>query len=94
MALKEETKCKSKCPKKGEYDEQNERTHLQEDKRITYKGKPQGEHHVPKPLFVMRSISNKERGGLLARRFSLEDLSSIAIACLKIEIVYAHYKCH
>jgi hypothetical protein len=39
---------KPKHPKKkGEYKEQNVRTHNQEDKRTTYKGKPQGEHQVP-----------------------------------------------
>jgi len=28
----------------------------------TTKGKPQGEHQVPKPLLITRSISNKGRG--------------------------------
>jgi hypothetical protein len=33
---------KSKHPKKGEYKEQNGKTHIQEDKRTTKEGKPQG----------------------------------------------------
>jgi predicted transglutaminase-like protease len=40
---------KPKYPKKkggAEYKEQNERTHIQEDKRITEEGKPQGEHEA------------------------------------------------
>ncbi len=35
-----------------------------------------------------KHISNKERGGLLERTSSLEELSP---TCFKIEIVYAHY---
>jgi hypothetical protein len=50
---------KSKHPKKGKYKEQNGRTHIQEDKRTTYEGKPQREHQVPGPPPVMRSIVKK-----------------------------------
>jgi hypothetical protein len=32
---------KSRHPKKGEYKEQNERTHIQEDKRTTFEAEPQ-----------------------------------------------------
>ncbi len=38
-----------KKEKKGEDKEQIGRTHIQEDKRTTYEGKPQGEYQVPKP---------------------------------------------
>ncbi len=47
-------------PKKKKNKEQNGRTHIQEDKWTTQEGKPQGEHQVPEPPPVGRSISNKE----------------------------------
>jgi len=34
----------------------------------TQEGEPQGEHQVPKLPLVVRSISNKERGGPSERR--------------------------
>jgi hypothetical protein len=43
---------KPKHPKKREYKEHNERTHIQEDKRTTYEGKSQGRYRVPKPPHV------------------------------------------
>ncbi len=54
---------KRKHPKKkGEYKEQkNGRTHNQEDKRTTYKGKPQGGTSTSLPPSVVRNISNNER---------------------------------
>jgi hypothetical protein len=39
----------------------------------TEEGKPQGEHQVPKPPPMVRSISNKERGGSPERKPSLEE---------------------
>jgi hypothetical protein len=58
---------KSKQPKKREYKEHNERTHIQKDKKSTKKIKPQREHQVFEPLLVTRSISNKEREGPFQR---------------------------
>jgi hypothetical protein len=52
---------KPKHPKKGEYKEQNGRTQIHEDKITTKEGKPPWELQVPKPPFVVRSISSKER---------------------------------
>jgi hypothetical protein len=71
-------KYKPKQPKKGEYKEQNRRTHNQEDKRTTYKGESQGEHQVLEPLPIARSISNEERGGPSERMPSLEEPSPIS----------------
>jgi hypothetical protein len=51
--------------KKGEYKELNGKAHVQENKRTTQEGKPQGENQVPKPSLVTRSISNKEWEDLL-----------------------------
>jgi hypothetical protein len=53
---------KSKHSQKGEYKEENGRTHIQKDKRITYKGELQKENQVLKLSPLTRSISNKERG--------------------------------
>jgi hypothetical protein len=55
------------------------------------KGEPQGEHQVPKPPLVARSISNKERGGPLERTPTLKEPSPTATTLLKIEIACAHY---
>jgi hypothetical protein len=52
--------------------EQNGRARVQEDKRTTQEGEPQPEHQVPEPPPVVRSISNKERGGSLERMPSLD----------------------
>jgi hypothetical protein len=64
---------KPKHQKMGEYKEQNGRTHVQEDKRTTQEGEPQREHEVLEPPLVMRSISNRERGGPPERTPSLEN---------------------
>jgi hypothetical protein len=32
------------------------------------RGESQGEHQVPEPLLVARSLSNKERGGFLRKK--------------------------
>ncbi len=45
---------------------------LRKQKKITKEGEPQGEHQVPKPPLVARSISNKEREGLLERTLNLK----------------------
>ncbi len=82
---------KPKHPKKGEYKEQNGRTHVQEDKRTTQEGKPQGEWQVFKPLPIARSISNKERGGFLEKMPSLKEPSPTAIAHFKIKTTCACY---
>ncbi len=51
----------TRAPKKEKKNkEQNGRTHIQEDKWTTQEGEPQGEHQVPEPPPVGRSISNKE----------------------------------
>jgi hypothetical protein len=65
---------KSNHQKKGEYKEQNGRTHLQEDKRIAKRGQTNREHQVLE-LIVVKSISNKERGGPLERTPTIEDLN-------------------
>jgi hypothetical protein len=82
---------KAKHPKKGEYKEQNGRTHVQEDKRTTQEGKPQLEHQVLEPPPIARSISNKERGGSPKKMPSLKELSPIAIAHFKIKTTCACY---
>jgi hypothetical protein len=66
---------KPKHPQKGENNEQNESTHVQE--------KPQREHQVPKLPPVARSILNRERGGPLERMPTLEEPSHVATTCLK-----------
>jgi hypothetical protein len=48
--------------KRGNTRNKNGRNRIQEDKRTTKEGESQGEHQVPKPPPIMRSISNKERG--------------------------------
>jgi hypothetical protein len=53
---------KSKHPKKGEYKEKNWRTLSKKTKKTTKEGEPQGEHQVPKPALITRSISNKKKG--------------------------------
>jgi len=47
-------------PPKRKNKEQNGRTHIREDKWTTQEGEPQGEHQVPEPPPMGRSISNKE----------------------------------
>lgn len=49
-------------PKKGKYKEQKWKEPHEEDKRTTKEGESQGEHQVPEPPPVVRSISNKESG--------------------------------
>ncbi len=80
---------KSKHPKKGEYKEQNGRTHIQKKKKSTKKGEPQKEHQVLEPLLVTRNISNKEGGRLLERTPSIEGPSSTARTHLKTKSAYA-----
>jgi hypothetical protein len=41
---------KPKHPKKEEYKEQNGRTHIQENKKTTYEGKPQKDIKFPNPI--------------------------------------------
>jgi hypothetical protein len=82
-------KYKPKHPGKGEYKEQNGRTHVQEDKKTTKEGEPQGEHQVLEPLPVMRSISNKERGRPLEMMPSLEKPLPTTTTYFKIEIACA-----
>jgi hypothetical protein len=55
-----QSKINQSTQKKGEYKEQNGRTHIQEDKRTTYRGLTTRGTQVPKPPPVARSISNKE----------------------------------
>jgi hypothetical protein len=43
------------------------------------KSEPQGEHQVPEPPLVMRSISNKERRGPPERTLSLEEPSHLKV---------------
>jgi hypothetical protein len=72
----------------GEYKEQNGRTHVQEDKRTTQEGEPQREHEVLEPPLVIRSISNRKRGGPPERTPSLEKPSPITTSRLKIKIAF------
>jgi hypothetical protein len=105
MALKEETKCKSKHPKRGNTMNKmkgpTSKKTIESPKRANHKGK---NIIFPNPNYlkgqitrgtscsqtppIARSISNKERGGLLERRSSF---SPIATAHLKLKIIYAHY---
>jgi hypothetical protein len=54
-----------------EYKEQIGRTHVQENKRTTQECESQREQQVSETLLIVRSISNKERGGPPERMFSL-----------------------
>jgi hypothetical protein len=81
---------KPKYPKRGEYKEQNGRTHIQEKKISTKKGKPPWEHQVLEPFLVMKSILNKERGGLFKKTPSLEKASPTATTHVKIKTPFAH----
>jgi len=49
----------------------------------------QGEHQVPEPPLVVRSISNKERGEPPKKTPSLDKPSLTTITCFKIQIVCA-----
>jgi len=80
---------KPKHPKKGRNKEQNGRTHVQEDNKTTKEGKPQRNVKFSNPL--VRSISNRERGGALKRMHSLKEPSPTAITRSKIKIACAHY---
>jgi hypothetical protein len=80
-------KYKPKQPKKGEYKEQNGRTHIHEDKRTTYKGESQRGTSSSPTLPIARSISNEERGGPGEKMPSLEEPSPISTTRHKIEIV-------
>ncbi len=53
---------KPKHPKKGEYNEQNGRIHVQEDKRTTKEDEPQREHQVPQPLILSREAYQMRKG--------------------------------
>jgi hypothetical protein len=82
---------KPKHPKKGEYMEQNGRSHVQEKKRTTQEGEQQKEHQVPEPPLITKNISNKERGRPLERTPSLKEPSPITTTCFKIKIKHARY---
>ncbi len=79
---------KSKHPKKGNTNNKMEGPMSKKTKKTTKEGGPYKEHQVLKPLFVVRSISNKERGGPLERTPSLEEPSFITITHLKMNTVY------
>jgi hypothetical protein len=64
---------KSKHLEKGEYKEQNGRTDVQEDKRTAKRGQTTKKHQVLKLFFVVKSISNKERGRPLERTPTIKE---------------------
>jgi hypothetical protein len=47
-----------------------------------------GTNQIPKPLSIVRGISNKERGKTHEKMPSLKEPSIIVTKCFKIKIVY------
>jgi hypothetical protein len=83
-------KYKPKHPKKGEYKEQNGRTHVQEDKKITKEGETQGGNIKFLNLLQSREAYQIKKGEDLLKGWpSLKEPLLIATTCFKIEIVYA-----
>jgi hypothetical protein len=50
-----------------------------------------GTNQIPKPLSIVRSISNKERGGTHEKMCCLKEPSITITLCFKIEVAYVHW---
>ncbi len=72
-----QSKINQSTQKRGEYKEQNGRTLSKKTKEPPKRVNHEGNIKFLNLLSVMRSISNKERGGPLERRFNLEEPSLV-----------------